>query len=163
MPPITVSAKHRRPVRFPSSTTTQPPLPATTSSTTSKLRREARSASRKTMASISQEPRPGIPVLFTQPPPIRDPLVTETLDLQTETVDKCLPFLQAIHTTQRGPFNALGVPALQRDEHVAYLYDSLEDYPAGFVAMDASRPWMIYWALAGLSLLGEDVTRFRER
>jgi protein farnesyltransferase subunit beta len=115
------------------------------------------------MASISQEPRPGIPVLFTQPPPIRDPLVTETLDLQTETVDKCLPFLQGIHTTQRGPFNALGVPALQRDDHVAYLYDSLEDYPAGFVAMDASRPWMVYWALAGLSLLGEDVTRFRER
>ncbi|KAJ5619732.1 hypothetical protein N7510_003716 [Penicillium lagena] len=159
MPPITVPAKHRRPVRFPSSTTTQPPLLGSTP----KHRREAERASRKIMASISQEPRPGIPALFTQPPPIRDPLVTETLDLQIETVDKCLPFLHGIHSTQRGPFNALGVPALQRDEHVAYLYDSLEDYPAGFVAMDASRPWMVYWALAGLSLLGEDVTRFRER
>jgi protein farnesyltransferase subunit beta len=29
--------------------------------------------------------------------------------------------------------------------------------------MDASRPWMVYWALAGLSLLGEDVTRVRQR
>lgn len=165
MPPIIVPAKHRRPVRFPSSTTIQPPLLATNTSSTSfnKHCREARSASRKIMASTSQEPRPGIPVLFTQPPPIRDPLVTETLDLQIETVDKCLPFLQGVHTTQRGPFNALGVPVLQRDEHVAYLYDSLEDYPADFVAMDASRPWMVYWALAGLSLLGEDVTRFRQR
>ena len=113
---------------------------------------------------VSQEvPRPGIPALFTQPPPIRDPLVTESIDLQDATLDKCLPFLKGIHSTQKGPFNACGVPALQRDDHVAYLYDALEDYPAGFVAMDASRPWMVYWALAGLALLGEDITRVRQR
>lgn len=114
-------------------------------------------------SSSTQDARPGIPVLFTQPPPIRDPLATKTSDLQNETLEKCLPFLKGIQKTQKDPFNSKGVPALQRDDHVGYLYDSLEDYPAGFVAMDASRPWMVYWALAGLSLLGEDVTRFRER
>lgn len=110
-----------------------------------------------------QKPRPGIPALFTQPPPIRDPLVTETIELQDATLEKCLTFLKGLHISQKGTFNASGVPALERDSHVAYLYDSLEDYPAGFVAMDASRPWMVYWALAGLTLLEEDPTRFRER
>jgi hypothetical protein len=107
-------------------------------------------------------PRPGIPALFTQPPPIRDPLITETIDLQNATLEKCLPFLKGIHSTQKD-FNDHGVPALQRDLHISYLYDALEDYPEGFVAMDASRPWIVYWALAGLAMMGEETTRFRER
>lgn len=107
--------------------------------------------------------RPGVPALFTGPPAIRDPLTTETSKLQDETVAKCLPHLQGVQNTQKGPFNPHAVPALQRDDHVAFLYDALEDYPAGFVALDASRPWMVYWSLAGLSLLGEDVRHFRDR
>lgn len=114
------------------------------------------------MTEASPAPRPGIPALFTQPPPIRDPLITETIDLQNATQTKCLPFLKGIHSSQKD-FNDHGVPALQRDLHASYLYDSLEDYPEGFVAMDASRPWILYWGLAGLSMLGEDTTRFRER
>lgn len=110
----------------------------------------------------SNHPRPGIPALFTQPPPIRDPLITETVDLQNATLEKCLPFLKGIHSAQKD-FNDHGVPALQRDLHAGFLYDALEDYPEGFVAMDASRPWIVYWALAGLAMLGEDTTRFRER
>jgi protein farnesyltransferase subunit beta len=115
----------------------------------------------KTMSTDSK-PRPGIPALFTQPPAIRDPLITETIDLQNATLEKCLPFLKGIHSTQT-QFNEHGVPALQRDVHTGYLYDALEDYPEGFVAMDASRPWIVYWALAGLAMLGEDTTQFRER
>lgn len=110
----------------------------------------------------SQAP-PGIPALFTQPPPIRDPLVTETIDLQDATLAKCLPFLQGVQDSQKGPFNACGVPALQRGDHLFYLYDALEDYPPSFVLLDSSRPWMAYWGLAGLSLMGEDPTQFRER
>jgi Prenyltransferase, beta subunit len=112
--------------------------------------------------SDSNQPRPGIPALFTQPPPIRDPLITETVDLQNATLEKCLPFLKGIHSAQKD-FNVYGVPALQRDIHAGFLYDALEDYPSGFVAMDASRPWIVYWALAGLAMLGEETTRFRER
>jgi protein farnesyltransferase subunit beta len=106
--------------------------------------------------------RPGIPAIFTQPPAIQDPLATETTDLQNQTREKCLPFLTGTHPSQRD-HNEHGVPALKRDLHIGYLYDSLEDYPAGFVAMDASRPWMVYWGLAGFAMLGEDTGRFRDR
>ncbi|KAJ5155215.1 hypothetical protein N7492_008018, partial [Penicillium capsulatum] len=147
MPLIAATGKHRRKVRFPSN----PSAPPASSPKRSGIR----------AGKMSQEARPGIPVLFTQPPPIRDPLVTETIDLQDATLEKVLPLLRGLQVS--APLNVHGVPALQRDDHVAYLYDALEDYPPGFVAMDSSRPWMVYWALAGLSLLGEDVTGFRER
>ncbi|RDW81063.1 CAAX farnesyltransferase subunit beta RAM1 [Aspergillus mulundensis] len=113
------------------------------------------------MASASSHA--AIPAVFQELPVIRDTLITETTELQTETVSKCLIFLAGSHSSQKGPLNRHGVPALMRDEHIGYLYDSLEDYPPGFVAMDASRPWMIYWALAALSLLGEDLSRHRDR
>lgn len=103
-----------------------------------------------------------IPAIFNQPPAISDPLSTETTDLQNATREKCLPFLKGIHTSQTD-HNEHGVPALQRDLHVSYLYESLEDYPSGFVAMDASRPWMVYWALAALAMLGEDTSHFQDR
>lgn len=159
MPPNLAIGKHRRKVRFPfTNLPAQKSSPARTVSRKPKVSKPA-----EIMTSSQEAPRPGIPALFTQSPPIRDPLVTETIDLQDATLEKCLPFLKGVHSSQMEPFNAFGVPALQRDEHVAYLYDSLEDYPSGFVAMDASRPWMVYWALTGLTLLGEDVTRVRKR
>ncbi|KAJ5669405.1 hypothetical protein N7462_010475 [Penicillium macrosclerotiorum] len=168
-------AGRRRKVRFPAASTNTAPTKISSSSTTKRSGKTTSSPTssvpakgKKMTTQEPQEPqeprpRPGIPAVFTQPPPIRDPLVTETTDLQDATLAKCLAFLKGIHPSQKGAFNACGVPALQRDDHVAYLYDSLEDYPTGFVAMDASRPWMVYWALAGLTLLGEDPTRFRER
>lgn len=162
MPPL-AAGRHRRKVRF--SFTSQPAQKTSAArvATSDRQKRSRHPITTINMTSSQETPRPGIPALFTQPPPIRDPLVTETTDLQDATLDKCLPFLKGIHSSQKDPFNAHGVPTLQRDDHVAYLYDSLEDYPSGFVAMDASRPWMVYWALAGLSLLGEDVSRVRER
>ncbi|KAJ6096643.1 hypothetical protein N7486_007389 [Penicillium sp. IBT 16267x] len=165
MPPI-VAGKHRRKVRFPSSNSTNQPPPTQSSQSTNQKRsglvRQTKSpTAAEKMA--SQAARPGVPDLFTQPPPIRDPLVTETTDLQDATLEKCLPFLKGIQNSQSGPFNACGVPALQRDAHVAFAYDSLEDYPPSFVILDASRPWMAYWGLASLFLMGEDPTRFRER
>ncbi|KAI5283341.1 CAAX farnesyltransferase (FTase) subunit beta, partial [Ascosphaera atra] len=62
-----------------------------------------------------------------------------------------------------GPFNKYGIQRLGRDAHIAQCYDMLEDFPAGFVVMDASRPWMIYWGLCSLFLLGEDITKLRRR
>ncbi|EEH07227.1 CaaX farnesyltransferase beta subunit Ram1 [Histoplasma capsulatum G186AR] len=104
-----------------------------------------------------------IPDLFTQLPLIRDQLVTETSKTQDATIDQCLPFLKGLASSQTGPFNQFGVPRLDRDAHISFLYDSLESYPERFVGLDSSRPWMVYWALTGLYLLGEDVTKFRER
>jgi protein farnesyltransferase subunit beta len=112
---------------------------------------------------LGQAPRRGIPALFTELPTIRDELVTVTSSSQDETVGKCLPLLKGRHVTQHAPFNEFGLPRLYREIHIPYLYDALEDYPGGFVALDASRPWMVYWALTGLYLMGEDVTKLRRR
>jgi protein farnesyltransferase subunit beta len=104
-----------------------------------------------------------IPSLFTTLPILQDPLQTKTSQDQDETVTKCLPFLTGRDGTLRSNLNDFGVSHLMKDRHIEYLYDSLEEYPEGFVAMDSSRPWMSYWALAGLTLLGEDVSKYRER
>jgi protein farnesyltransferase subunit beta len=111
--------------------------------------------------SSQENNQPGIPALFRQLPAIRDLLITETSKIQDATVDQCLPFLKGIASSQNGSFNQFGVPYLERDRHVQFLYDSLESYPSKFVGLDASRPWMVYWALIGLYLLGEDISRFR--
>ncbi|KAI9931287.1 hypothetical protein ASPWEDRAFT_47477 [Aspergillus wentii DTO 134E9] len=177
MPVVAASGKQRRKVRFPTSsspatanqsetpgqkTATRPKLQAKNRSSTSSAPK-GRSTSQQSGKMSASQAHPGVPVLFTEPPLIHDPLTTETSNLQSETAEKCVPFLKGIHGSQKGPFNEHGVPALLRDDHIEYLYDSLEDYPAGFVGIDASRPWMVYWALAGLSLLGEGVSKFRQR
>lgn len=174
MPVIAATGKQRRKVRFsnnrPASKTTTNGinLQATSSvSVPAAVPRPqtptAANPSAKDIMTTTPAVRPGIPDLFIERPAIHDPLTTETSELQEQTVDKCLPFLQGIQKSQRGPFNRHGVPALHRDDHISYLYESLEEYPDDFVALDASRPWMCYWALAGLSLLGEDVSKFRQR
>lgn len=108
---------------------------------------------------------PPVPDLFTSAPPIRDPLETDTSILQDQTVQECLPFLAGLEGSGRSLFdhNEHGVPRLDRDKHILYLHNSLQELSAGFVAYDASRPWVVYWALTGLCLLGEDVEQYRQR
>jgi protein farnesyltransferase subunit beta len=106
-----------------------------------------------------------VPQHFMRPPPIQDDLLTETSSAQRETVADCLPYLKGTADLSRSrfDFNEHGVPRLDRLEHVNFLHQSLEEFPAAFVAVDASRPWMVYWALMGLYLLGEDVSQYRNR
>ncbi|KAI9717149.1 MAG: hypothetical protein M1812_004897 [Candelaria pacifica] len=109
--------------------------------------------------------RPQVPSLFTSLPPIRDSLQTETSKLQDSVAHECLPYLRGVADPKKSPFdfNEYGVPSLEREKHIAFLHSSLGDLPAGFVGIDSSRPWMLYWALTGLSLLGEDISQYRER
>lgn len=107
--------------------------------------------------------QPGVPPLFTQLPKLRDQLTTETSKSQDETLDICLPFLKGVGRSQNGPFNEFGVPRLNKGQHLMFVYDALEDYPGRFVGLDASKPWMIYWAITALYLLGEDVGLLRKR
>ena len=112
--------------------------------------------------SLDMEPMPvtaDVPAIFTSLPPIRDLLNTETSSVQDSTVQECLPFLAGTDED----VNRYGLPKLHRKQHVEYFRDQLEDFPPGFVVLDASRPWMLYWALAGLCLLGEDISEYRER
>ena len=113
----------------------------------------------------AQEDRPPVPDLYTSPPPIRDLLETETSESQDCTFQECLPFLAGLESCGRTLFdyNDHGVPRLDRNKHIRYLHDTFGKLPAGFVAYDASRPWLLYWALTGLSILGEDVEQYRER
>jgi protein farnesyltransferase subunit beta len=113
----------------------------------------------------AQEDRPLVPDLFTSPPPIQDFLKTETSVRQDYTVQECLPFLAGLEDCGRSlsDYNEFGVPRLDRDRHIRYLHDSFDELPARFVAFDASRPWLLYWALTGLSILGEEVKQYRQR
>ncbi|MCJ1408903.1 hypothetical protein MMC19_002980 [Ptychographa xylographoides] len=113
----------------------------------------------------SDTSQPDVPWLFTSTPLIKDHLVTETSILQNSTVAGCLPFL--VGTANPGTslleFNAHGLPYLERQIHIEFLLASLEKLPSGFVPYDASRPWIVYWALTGLSLLGKDISPYQER
>lgn len=102
-----------------------------------------------------------VPDYFTTGPPILDALVTETSYLQNETIQECLPFLSGLQSGVS--YNAQGVPHLDRTRHVQFIHRSLNPLPAPYVAADASRPWMFYWAMAALSMMGEDVTSYRVR
>jgi protein farnesyltransferase subunit beta len=101
-----------------------------------------------------------IPDLFRHPPIVQDLLRTHTSIEQDKVVHSCLQLLA-------DPLNPL--PDLKRDAHVDFLNWALgidkdgEQLPKGFTKMDASRPWLLYWCLAGLYALGEDLTQYRPR
>ncbi|KAH7635185.1 terpenoid cyclases/protein prenyltransferase alpha-alpha toroid [Sordaria sp. MPI-SDFR-AT-0083] len=107
-----------------------------------------------------QPTEPMIPDLFKQPPLVKDDLITDTSKLQDQTVEHCLPFLAG----QDGPLelNDHGLPRLNREKHIKFLKQSLGPLPGRFVGMDASRPWFLYWCLSGLTMMGEDVSSYRE-
>ncbi|KAJ9499337.1 CAAX farnesyltransferase (FTase) subunit beta [Exophiala xenobiotica] len=106
-----------------------------------------------------------MPAYFRQPPALVDGLETETSKLQSATLHECLPLLTAVDDPSRTPFdfNEFGLPNLEREDHANFLHENLAEFPAPFVGIDSSRPWMVYWALLGLYLLGEDVSPFRAR
>jgi len=43
---------------------------------------------------------------------------------------------------------------LTRIVHVQYLHHGLGQLPSGFACLDASRPWIVYWIVHSLTLLG---------
>lgn len=110
-------------------------------------------------------PHSSIPLYFRQPAPIQDELITETSVAQQANVAQCLPLLKGIDGPSRSPFDFIehGIARLGRQAHLEFLHHSLKEFPAAFVAVDSSRPWLVYWALMGLYLLGEDVTQYRGR
>lgn len=47
---------------------------------------------------------------------------------------------------------------LYRDAHIAYLLKSLSSLSEGFVSLDASRPWIVYWCVHSLTLLNYTIS-----
>jgi prenyltransferase beta subunit len=56
-------------------------------------------------------------------------------------------------------------PPLDRTKHITFIkrLGLTPLLPSGFVGLDASRTWMMYWVLCALKLLGEDITPHRQR
>lgn len=111
--------------------------------------------------SARNAPASVFPPLFTEHPVLRDLLQTESSRVQDATVHECLPYLSG--RVSGFTYNNSGVPNLDRSRHIQFLHKSLKKLPAPYVAADASRPWMFYWALTGLSTMGEDISEYRER
>ncbi|POM67767.1 Prenyltransferase-like protein [Phytophthora palmivora] len=85
-----------------------------------------------------------------------DGLVTRTSTDQEECESSCSLFffpLPELPLDQQLQLQQLGFPLLMREKHIAYLKRGLTRLSSGFVALDASRPWIIYWILHALELL----------
>ncbi|KKA28797.1 hypothetical protein TD95_002857 [Thielaviopsis punctulata] len=102
-----------------------------------------------------------IPMLFLDLPPVQDLLQTTTSELQEQTLQEMMPYL-AGDLPKSFDYNKYGVPALKREQMVRFLKRFLNGMPQQFYAADASRPWFLYWCLGGLTLLGEDVSSYRD-
>lgn len=46
---------------------------------------------------------------------------------------------------------------LLRDKHLQYLRKGIRHLSANFEVLDASQPWLCYWTLHSMALLGEDI------
>ncbi|XP_052196604.1 protein farnesyltransferase subunit beta [Diospyros lotus] len=44
---------------------------------------------------------------------------------------------------------------VRRDEHIEYLYKGLRELGPAFGVLDANRPWICYWILHSIAMLGE--------
>lgn len=110
---------------------------------------------------IHLNPASMIPDLFSTYPPVRDELDTDTSATQDETVETCIPYISGQDADVK--YNDYGVPSLDREGHARFLHRNLGTLPAPFIAADASRPWFLFWCLNALTLLGEDVSGYRER
>ncbi|KAG1699190.1 hypothetical protein DVH05_014106 [Phytophthora capsici] len=91
-----------------------------------------------------------------------DGLVTRTSRDQEDCESSCslfffpileLPLDQQLQLQQLNFVNTNLEPLLMREKHIAYLKRGLTRLSSGFVSLDASRPWIIYWILHSLELL----------
>jgi protein farnesyltransferase subunit beta len=132
-------------------------------------RPKVESADRDIIAGPDEDPSdttmklPPVPSLFTSLPPIKDDLKTESSEIQGEIAQECLGFMSLQHVEDPQELNSFGVPRLQRERHIRFLKQFEHGYPAPFVAADSTRPWMVYWGVAGLGMLGEDINKYKDR
>lgn len=50
------------------------------------------------------------------------------------------------------------LPVLNRPKTIGFLKRGLKQLSEGYECLDASRPWLVYWIIHGLELLGEDLS-----
>jgi len=80
-------------------------------------------------------------------PPVKtDGIETETSKEQKRLERMCGELLESF----TGPEEA----ELKIDAHTRYLIRGLTHLPAGYSSLDASRPWILYWILHSMELIG---------
>ena len=47
---------------------------------------------------------------------------------------------------------------LERRSHINFISTALNGLPQGYVSLDASKPWILYWTLHALNLLGIELS-----
>mmetsp|Transcript_2720 Transcript_2720/g.7117 ORF Transcript_2720/g.7117 Transcript_2720/m.7117 type:complete len:439 (-) Transcript_2720:283-1599(-) len=87
---------------------------------------------------------------YTSEPP---PVLTATTREQQVVEERCLKLFLA-HLDADGASVCRSAVPFDREKHIAYLLKGLEQLPSGFQALDASRPWLCYWIVHALDLLG---------
>jgi protein farnesyltransferase subunit beta len=95
-----------------------------------------------------------------------------TLDEQFETEDLISDLLKLIappsnplssSTSSTSDPNGTGT-VLRKGDHVKYACSTINHLPAPYVSLDASRPWLLFWTMHSLDLLGcavDDETKKR--
>jgi protein farnesyltransferase subunit beta len=91
---------------------------------------------------------------------------TATLTEQAETEELILDLLEL--TASPNEKASLSNPGsnlqLRKGEHVTYVCSTVNHLPAPYVSLDASRPWLLFWTMHSLDLLGcalDDETKKR--
>lgn len=75
---------------------------------------------------------------------------TPTLAEQQETEQ----IIDSVLTTTT-PIDSPSDPTtLRRGEHNVFIGSTLFKLPAGYVALDASKPWLVFWSIQSLEILG---------
>ena len=64
-----------------------------------------------------------------------------------------VPASQLAQMRREGLLDDENRPRLMREKHIQYLRKGLAGLSGGFVALDASRPWLVYWIIHALDLL----------
>ncbi|CAM8976567.1 unnamed protein product [Rhodiola kirilowii] len=83
------------------------------------------------------------------------PELTETLRKQREVERDVFHIYDYFYSAPREYQDAM--LRLRRDNHIEYLTKGLRQLPPSFCVLDANRPWLCYWMVHSLALLGETV------
>lgn len=85
---------------------------------------------------------------------------TKTSDEQIDVEKLVLRKYEDLHTKLKVNNN---LPELLKEKHRNFLYDSITYLSSSYEVLDASRPWLCYWILHPLSLIGIQMDNRRKR
>jgi protein farnesyltransferase subunit beta len=85
-----------------------------------------------------------------------DNLSTETSREQTRTENSIMQYFYLYRQKQAEMFTSI---KLSRDLHIMYCLKGLEHLSNSFDCLDASRPWLCYWIVHALDLLGHELSQ----